>query len=232
MNKVDHVFTHWRSMNSIHKTSVFEPCIFRFNLFDDLFPEGTYLRRTSYRHVFIALVPKKIKIKGLVNHSWCSTKGDRTILTDSWLRKMLRFRPGCLYWDQPRIWRGRKHSADPYRKALSNHPFSQEIYHIFVLHLQLLIEDRRKSLNLLYGRRDAYDTEKNSKKYFSSCSRKFYKPKFDWKLIGLSLIDHQLVRTKVRLKLIKLRLTRTRSNPLDSACFMSSLTRVNKAIKV
>lgn len=67
MYKVDHVFTHGRSMNSVHKTSIFEPRVLSFNLFHNLLSERANLRRTSNSHVLVTLVPGKSKEKKILD---------------------------------------------------------------------------------------------------------------------------------------------------------------------
>lgn len=53
--KVDHVITHRRSMNAVHKATVLQARIFRFDLLDNLLAERADFCRARDDHAFVAL---------------------------------------------------------------------------------------------------------------------------------------------------------------------------------
>ena len=56
-NKVDHIFTHWASVNLVKVPPSLISCIFCLHFFNDLFPKAAHFSRALYRHVFGAFIP-------------------------------------------------------------------------------------------------------------------------------------------------------------------------------
>ena len=59
-DKVDHVFTHWRSVKFVNKSPSFKPRVFGLHLLHDLLPEAADLGGALDGHVLGALVAGKI----------------------------------------------------------------------------------------------------------------------------------------------------------------------------
>lgn len=58
VNEVDHVLAHRRTADAINEPAILEPGILSLQLLHHLFSERAYFRRTRYRHVLVALVPR------------------------------------------------------------------------------------------------------------------------------------------------------------------------------
>ena len=58
-DKVDHVFTHWRSVKFVNKSPSFKPRVFGLHLLHDLLPEAADLGGALDGHVLGALVAGK-----------------------------------------------------------------------------------------------------------------------------------------------------------------------------
>ena len=56
-DKVDHVFTHWRSVEFVNKAASFKPGVLSLHLLHHLLPEAAHLGRALDGHVLIALIP-------------------------------------------------------------------------------------------------------------------------------------------------------------------------------
>lgn len=56
LNKIDHVFTHGRSLNAVNETWTLQPRVFRFDFFNNLFTEWANFCWACYHYVFIAFV--------------------------------------------------------------------------------------------------------------------------------------------------------------------------------
>lgn len=54
--EVNHVFTHRRAVNSVDKSAILKPSVFRFHFLHYLLAKRTNLSRTCDGHVFITLV--------------------------------------------------------------------------------------------------------------------------------------------------------------------------------
>ena len=56
-DKVDHVFTHWRSVKFVHKSPSFKSGVLSLHLLHHLLPEAAHLGGALNGHTLIALVP-------------------------------------------------------------------------------------------------------------------------------------------------------------------------------
>ncbi len=82
MNKIDHVFAHGRPMDAINEPAIFESGVFGLHLFHNLLTERAHLRRTRYRHIFVAFVPEnKMEEYGKHGHNTCHFLGRVATLT-------------------------------------------------------------------------------------------------------------------------------------------------------
>ena len=62
-DKVDHVFTHWTSMDLVKVSSSLKPGILCLHLLHNLLAETAHFGRTLDRHVFRTLVSGQVKVK-------------------------------------------------------------------------------------------------------------------------------------------------------------------------
>lgn len=78
--KVNHVFTHWRAVDSVDKSAILKPSVFRLHFLHYLFAKRTNLSRTCDGHVFVALVSER-EIIALFNHpSSLESKANQVII--------------------------------------------------------------------------------------------------------------------------------------------------------
>ena len=56
-DKVDHVFTHWGSVQFVDESSSLQPCVLRLHLLHHLLAEAANLGGALDRHVLVTLIP-------------------------------------------------------------------------------------------------------------------------------------------------------------------------------